>query len=119
LFQIEGAAVTDPAAIGIGESAAIEKLCRQTRRVETTEGRLGVRRVREAESADPAVAPVLSHQPSKRVVAVLGLAEVFRKTASRFIAAAAVLIDDGIAVAHEVPGDRRARAGRRHSDGAL
>ena len=81
LLQVERAAVADAAAIGVGEAAAIEELRRQTRRVEAAERRLRVRGIGQAERPDAAVAPGLAHQPGERVVAVLGLAEIFREAA--------------------------------------
>ncbi len=113
LLQVEGAAVPDAAAVGIREAAAIEKLRRQPRRVETAERRLGVRGIGQAEGADAPVAPALPHQPGERVAAVLGLAQVFREAASRFVAPTAILVDDRIAVLDEVAGHLGAGTGPR------
>ena len=119
LFQIERAAVPDAAAIGVRKAAAIEELRREAGRVETAERRLGVRGVGQAERADTSVAPGLAHQPGERIGAVLGLAEIFREAAARAIAAAAILIGDGIAVRDEIGGDLCARARRRVRGGDL
>src|SRR5439155_26864684 len=98
LLQIErAAAMADAAAVGIGKTPTIEELCGQSRRVEAAECGLRVGSIGEPEGADAAVAPRLAHQPSERVAAVLGLAQVFCELAARTIAAAAVLIGDGIA----------------------
>jgi len=102
-----------------GKTAAIEKLRRQTRRVETAECGLCVGRVGEPEGADPAVAPALPHEPGEGVEAILGFAQVFREAAPRFVPSPAILIDDGIAVAHKIGGDVGARAGRRDGSRAL
>jgi hypothetical protein len=94
--------MADTAAVGVGEAAAIEELCGQSRRVEAAECRLRVGRIGEPKGAEAAVAPWLVLQPSERVAAVLGLAQIFCELAARTIAAAAVLIDDGIAVLDEI-----------------
>ena len=78
-----------------------------------------MRRIGEAERADPAVAPGLPHQPGERIEAVLGFAEIFREAALRPVAAAAILIDDGITVADEIAGDLGARARCGDGGGAL
>ena len=52
-------------------------------------------------------------QPSERVIAVLGLAEIFGEAPARSIAPAAILVDDGIAVGDKIAGDLGARAGCR------
>ena len=109
LLQIERAAMTDAAAIGVGEAAAIEELCGQSRRVETAECGLRVGGIGQPEGADAAVAPRLAPEPSERVATVLGLAQVFCETAGRTIAAAAVLISDGVAVPDEISGDLGSR----------
>ena len=119
MFQIERTAVADPAAIGVGEPAAIEKLRCQSRWVETAERGLGVGRVGEAEGAHPAVAPALPHQPGEGVEAILGLAQILRKAAPRFVPSPTILIDDGVAVAHEIGRNLGERAGLRGGSRAL
>src|SRR5262249_37909897 len=96
LFQIKGAAMADAAAIGVREPTPIEKLRCQTRGVEAAERRLGMCGVREAKGPDPAVAPILPHQPGESVVSVLGLAQIFRETTRRLVTAAAILITNTI-----------------------
>jgi len=97
--------MADAAAVSVGEAAAIEELCGQSRRVEAAERRLCVGGIGQPEGADAAVAPRLAQEPGERVATVLGLAQVFRETTARMIAAAAVLIGDGIAVPDEISGD--------------
>ena len=111
--------MADAAAISVRKPAAVEKLRGETGWVEAAERCLGVRRVRETECADPTVAPGLLHQPAEGVVPVLGLAPVFYETARRPVPAAAILIDDGIAMLCKVNSDLGARARHRHSGGAL
>src|SRR5215469_669850 len=97
--------MADATAIGVGEAAAIEELCGQPRRVEAAERRLRVGSIGQPEGADTAVAPSLALEPDERVEAVLGLAQIFRETAARTIAAAAILVGDGITVADKTSGD--------------
>src|SRR5256885_17188577 len=106
----------DTAAIGMREAAAIEELGGETRRVETAECHLGMRGIGEAHRRDAAVAPGLRQQPGERIEAVLGLAQIFRELPLGAVPAAAILIDDGIAVRDEIGGDlgtgaRRCAAG--------
>jgi len=54
-----------------------------------------------------------------RVVAVFGLAQMFCKAAFRFVASAAILMDDGITVLPEIAGNLGARARRRHGRSAF
>ena len=94
--------MTDAAAIGVGEAAAIEELCGQFRRVEAAERRLRVGRIGQPKGANASIAPRLAPDPGERVATVLGLAQIFRETAARMITAATVLIGDGIAVPDEI-----------------
>src|SRR6516162_2548499 len=111
--------MADAAAISVRKPAAGEKLRGETGGGEAAERCLGVRRVRETECANPTVAPGLLHQPAQGVVPVLGLAQIFYEAALRPVPAAAILIDDGIAVLRKVNSDLGARARRRQSGGAL
>ena len=119
LLQVECPAMANATAIGVGEAAAIEELCRQPRRVEAAERRLRVGSIGQPEGADTAVAPRLALEPSERVETVLGLAQIFRETAAGMIAAAAILIGDGIAVPDEIGGDLGSRPRLRDCGGAL
>src|SRR5271165_4062538 len=62
---------------------------------------------------------MLPDQPTESVIAVLGLAEIFREAASRFVAPATVLIDNRITVAHKVLRDLGACPGPRDRSRAL
>jgi len=97
--------MADAAAVCVGEAAAIEELGRQPRRIEAAERRLRVGGVGQSEGADAAVAPGLALEPNERVETVLGLAQIFYKTAARTVAAAAILIGDGVAVPGEISGE--------------
>ena len=119
LLQVEGAAVPDAAAIRVREAAAIEELRGEAGRVEAAERHLGVRRVGQAEGRDAAVAPGLPHQPSQRVIPILGLAQVFRERALGAIAAAAILVGDSVAVPNEIRRHPLARARLRIGGGDL
>src|SRR5262245_43725803 len=110
--------MADAAAIGVGKAAAIEKLRRQPRRVEAAERRLRMGGVGQPEGADAAVAPRLSLEPDEGVETVLRLAQIFRETAARMIAATAILIGNGIAVPNEIGGDFGPRPGPCDRGGA-
>ena len=56
LLQVKRTAMPNAAAVSIGETAAVEELCRQPWRIETAERRLRMGCVRETERADAAVA---------------------------------------------------------------
>src|ERR1051326_3760210 len=60
--------------------------------------------VRDAESADAAVAPRLSAYPLLRVVAILDFAHIWVPRAVRVIPPAAILEHYGVAVLHEIQG---------------
>src|SRR5271166_1857488 len=83
LLQIKGTAMADAAAISVRKPAAVEKLRGETGRIEAAERCLRMRRIREAERTNPAVAPGLPHQPAEGVVSVLGLAQIFCEAALR------------------------------------
>src|ERR1700731_3916721 len=93
------------AAVGVREAAAIEELGGLPGRIETAEGHLGVRGIREAHCRDGTVAPGLLDQPGERIEAVLCLAQILCEPPLGAAAAATILIDDGIAVRGEVGGD--------------
>ena len=89
---------------------------RQPRRVQTAKRRLCMGGIGQSESTNAAITPRLALQPSERVETVLGLAQVFRETAARMIADAAILISDGIAVPNKISGDRGLASAAVHSD---
>src|SRR5215469_6825134 len=111
--------MTDAAAIGVGEAAAIEKLCRQPGRIEAAECGLRMGGIGQAEGADAAVAPRLALQPNERVKTVLSLAHIFCKASAGMIAAAAILVGDRIAVPGEIRGELGPRAWPYVRSGAL
>src|SRR3984893_10192558 len=92
------------AAVGVGEAAAIEKLCGQSRRVEAAECRLRVGRIGEPEGADRAIAPWLEPEPSEWIATVRVLAQVFCVMAAGVIPPAASVIGDCRAVLDERSG---------------
>ena len=119
LLQVERAAMPDAAAIGAGEAAAIEELRHQPGRVEAAERRLRMGGIGQTEGADVPVAPRLALEPGERVEAVLGLAQIFCKTAARMIAATAILVDEGVAVSDKISGGVSPRPRPCVSGGAL
>ncbi|MNT07297.1 hypothetical protein D3C72_1419950 [compost metagenome] len=75
--------------------------------------------VGQAERPDPAVAPVLLHQPGHGVEAVLGLVGVFGEDALGAVAPPAIDQDIGVAAPRELGGDLGLGARRRIGGGAV
>ena len=111
LLQLEGAALPDALAIGVGEAAGIDHHRGEARRGEAGERHLRMRGVGQAHRADAAVAPRLIDDPGAGVVAVLAFGQVFRERALRAVAAAAILEHDDVAGAHEGQGELGPRHG--------
>ena len=109
--------MADAALPGIAEAAAIEHLREQARRIEAAERRLGVGGVGEAQGADPPIAPGLLAQPGAGVDAVMPVREVFDEHALGSVAAAAILVDDGVAAREEGGGELGAGGGDRVGGG--
>ena len=105
LLELEGAALTDAAREGVGEAAGIENHAGKAGRRQRSQSRLGMGGIGQAHRADPAVAPGLADDPGAGIIAVFGIGNVFDELALRAVAAAAILIDHGIAGPDEMRRD--------------
>ena len=111
LLQLEGAELPDAAAPGIGETARIDELCLEPRRIEAAERGLRMGPIGQAHGGDAPIAPGLPQQPGATVETVGALAQIFGEALRGAVASAAILIGDPIALLREIGGEPGARGG--------
>ena len=111
LLQLEGAELPDAAAPGIGETARIDELCLEPRRIEAAERGLRMGPIGQAHGGDAPIAPGLPQQPGATVETVGALAQIFGEAPLGAVASAAILIGDPIALLREIGGEPGARGG--------
>ena len=109
LLHLESATLANAALVGVRKAAGIKEHRLDARCPRAAECALCVRGIRQTHRADPTVRPRLTQDPRTGVVAVMAIGEVFDELAFGLVAAAAVLIDHHVAVAHEECSDIGAR----------